>query len=143
MIAKAPKTGTAFIFSFIFAIYYFFTNSMIIISAMIAAAGIIMELIMMKGGYKNKIRATIAYVIFGLTIMMAPNVLIFLQKDAMIAGLLANGMTQEYIDSIFAVYSAKNIGIGIVLTIIGAVAGISIGYRILNRYFISGVMVEK
>ena len=28
----------------------------------------------------------------------------------MIAGLLANGMTQEYIDSIFAVYSAKNIG---------------------------------
>lgn len=54
MIAKAPKTGTAFIFSFIFAIYYFFTNSMIIISAMIAAAGIIMELIMMKGGYKNK-----------------------------------------------------------------------------------------
>ena len=93
--------------------------------------------------YKNKIRATIAYVIFGLTIMMAPNVLIFLQKDAMIAGLLANGMTQEYIDSIFAVYSAKNIGIGIVLTIIGAVAGISIGYRILNRYFISGGMVEK
>ena len=143
MIAKAPKTGTAFIFSFIFAIYYFFTNSMIIISAMIAAAGIIMELIMMKGGYKNKIRATIAYVIFGLTIMMAPNVLIFLQKDAMIAGLLANGMTQEYIDSIFAVYSAKNIGIGIVLTIIGAVAGISIGYRILNRYFISSGMVEK
>ncbi len=143
MIAKAPKTGTAFIFSFIFAIYYFFTNSMIIISAMIAAAGIIMELIMMKGGYKNKIRATIAYVIFGLTIMMAPNVLIFLQKDAMIAGLLANGMTQEYIDSIFAVYSAKNIGIGIVLTIIGAVAGISIGYRILNRYFISDGMVEK
>ena len=143
MIAKAPKTGTAFIFSFIFAIYYFFTNSMIIISAMIAAAGIIMELIMMKGGYKNKIRATIAYVIFGLTIMMAPNVLIFLQKDAMIAGLLANGMTQEYIDSIFAVYSAKNIGIGIVLTIIGAVAGILIGYRILNRYFISGGMVEK
>ena len=143
MIAKAPKIGTAFIFSFIFAIYYFFTNSMIIISAMIAAAGIIMELIMMKGGYKNKIRATIAYVIFGLTIMMAPIVLIFLQKDAMIAGLLANGMTQEYIDSIFAVYSAKNIGIGIVLTIIGAIAGISIGYRILNRYFISGGMVEK
>ena len=43
MIAKAPKTGTAFIFSFIFAIYYFFTNSMIIISAMIAAAGTIQE----------------------------------------------------------------------------------------------------
>lgn len=61
----------------------------------------------------------------------------------MIAGLLANGMTQEYIDSIFAVYSAKNIGIGIVLTILGAIIGTQVGYRILNKYFVSAGMVEK
>ena len=143
MIAKAPKLGTAFIFSFIFAVYYFFVNSMIIISAMIAGAGLVMELILWNNGYKNKIKATIAYALFGLTIMLAPNVLIFLQKDAMIAGLQANGLTQEYIDSIFAVYSAKNIGIGMLLTAIGSIAGTQIGYRVLNRYFISGGMVEK
>ncbi|EMB21766.1 MptD family putative ECF transporter S component [Treponema denticola] len=143
MIAKAPKLGTAFIFSFIFAVYYFFVNSMIIISAMIAGAGLVMELILWNNGYKNKIKATIAYTLFGLTIMLAPNVLIFLQKDAMIAGLQANGLTQEYIDSIFAVYSAKNIGIGMLLTAIGSIAGTQIGYRALNRYFISGGMVEK
>lgn len=80
MIAKAPKLGTAFIFSFIFAVYYFFVNSMIIISAMIAGAGLVMELILWNNGYKNKIKATIAYALFGLTIMLAPNVLIFLQK---------------------------------------------------------------
>ena len=143
MIAKAPKLGTAFIFSFIFAVYYFFVNSMIIISAMIAGAGLVMELILWNNGYKNKIKATIAYTLFGLTIMLAPNVLIFLQKDAMIAGLQANGLTQEYIDSIFAVYSAENIGIGMLLTAIGSIAGTQIGYRALNRYFISGGMVEK
>lgn len=143
MIAKAPKLGTAFIFSFIFAVYYFFVNSMIIISAMIAGAGLVMELILWNNGYKNKIKATIAYVLFGLTIMLAPNVLIFLQKDAMIAGLQANGLTQEYIDSIFAVYSAENIGIGMLLTAIGSIVGTQIGYRALNRYFISGGMVEK
>ncbi|EMB22624.1 MptD family putative ECF transporter S component [Treponema denticola] len=143
MIAKAPKLGTAFIFSFIFAVYYFFVNSMIIISAMIAGAGLVMELILWNNGYKNKIKATIAYALFGLTIMLAPNVLIFLQKDAMIAGLQANGLTQEYIDSIFAVYSAENIGIGMLLTAIGSIAGTQIGYRVLNRYFISGGMVEK
>lgn len=143
MIAKAPKLGTAFIFSFIFAVYYFFVNSMIIISAMIAGAGLVMELILWNNGYKNKIKATIAYVLFGLIIMLAPNVLIFLQKDAMIAGLQANGLTQEYIDSIFAVYSAENIGIGMLLTAIGSIAGTQIGYRALNRYFISGGMVEK
>ena len=143
MIAKAPKLGTAFICSFIFAVYYFFVNSMIIISAMIAGAGLVMELILWNNGYKNKIKATIAYALFGLTIMLAPNVLIFLQKDAMIAGLQANGLTQEYIDSIFAVYSAENIGIGMLLTAIGSIAGTQIGYRVLNRYFISGGMVEK
>nr|WP_315314229.1 MptD family putative ECF transporter S component [Treponema denticola] len=143
MIAKAPKLGTAFIFSFIFAVYYFFVNSMIIISAMIAGAGLVMELILWNDGYKNKIKATIAYALFGLIIMLAPNVLIFLQKDAMIAGLQANGLTQEYIDSIFAVYSAENIGIGMLLTAIGSIAGTQIGYRALNRYFISGGMVEK
>ena len=143
MIAKAPKLGTAFIFSFIFAVYYFFVNSMIIISAMIAGAGLVMELILWNNGYKNKIKATISYVLFGLIIMLAPNVLIFLQKDAMIAGLQANGLTQEYIDSIFAVYSAENIGIGMLLTAIGSIAGTQIGYRVLNRYFISGGMVEK
>ncbi|UTY24170.1 MptD family putative ECF transporter S component [Treponema denticola] len=143
MIAKAPKLGTAFIFSFIFAVYYFFVNSMIIISAMIAGAGLVMELILWNNGYKNKIKATIAYTLFGLIIMLAPNVLIFLQKDAMIAGLQANGLTQEYIDSIFAVYSAENIGIGMLLTAIGSIAGTQIGYRVLNRYFISGGMVEK
>lgn len=143
MIAKAPKLGTAFIFSFIFAVYYFFVNSMIIISAMIAGAGLVMELILWNNGYKNKIKATIAYALFGLIIMLASNVLIFLQKDAMIAGLQANGLTQEYIDSIFAVYSAENIGIGMLLTAIGSIAGTQIGYRVLNRYFISGGMVEK
>lgn len=61
----------------------------------------------------------------------------------MIAGLQANGLTQEYIDSIFAVYSAENIGIGMLLTAIGSIAGTQIGYRVLNRYFISGGMVEK
>lgn len=143
MIAKSPKMGTAFIFSFIFAVYYFFVNSMIAISAMIVGAGLVMELILLKNGYKNKVKVTVAYVLFGLTIMMAPNILILLQKDAMIAGLLANGLTQEYIDSIFAVYSAKNMIIGMTLTAIGGIAGTQIGYRVLNKYFVSSGIVEK
>lgn len=143
MIAKSPKTGTAFIFSFIFAVYYFFANSMIAISTMIVGVGIVMELILLKNGYKNKVKATIAYIIFGLTIMMAPNVIILLQKDTMIAGLLAQGVTQEYIDTMFAVYSAKNMGIGIILTTIGAIAGTQISYKVLNKYFVASGMVEK
>ncbi len=143
MIAKSPKIGTALIFSFIFAIYYFFTNSMIVISIIIVLAGIIMEIILLNDGYRNKVKATIAYMIFGVTIGMAPNVLILLQRDTTVATMLKQGITQEYIDSMFAVYNAKNIGIGIVLTIVGAIAGSQIGYKVLNKYFVSNGMVEN
>lgn len=143
MIAKSPKLGTAFVFSFIFAAYYFFVNSMLVISAMIVGAGLVMELILWKDGYKNKIKGSIAYVLFGLTIMLAPNILIFLQKDATVAMLLANGLTQEYIDSMFAVYSAKNIGIGMIMTTVGGILGTQIGYGVLNKYFVASGLVEK
>lgn len=143
MMAKSPKTGTAFTMSFIYAVYYFFMNSMIFISLMIVGSGLLMELILWKQGYKSKMRLTLAYILFGLTIMMAPNILILLQKDAVVAGLLANGLTQEYIDSMFAVYSAKNLIIGALITTLGAILGSQIGFRVLGKYFVAGGMVEE
>lgn len=143
MMAKSPKTGTAFTMSFIYAVYYFFMNSMIFISLMIVGAGLVMEVILWKQGYKSKLRLTLAYIIFGLTIMMAPNILILLQKDAVVAGLLANGLTQEYIDSMFSVYSAQNLIIGAVITTLGAILGSQIGFRVLGRYFVAGGIVEE
>lgn len=143
MMAKSPKTGTAFTMSFIYAVYYFFMNSMIFISLMIVGAGLVMEAILWKQGYKSKLRLTLAYIIFGLTIMMAPNILILLQKDAVVAGLLANGLTQEYIDSMFSVYSAQNLIIGAVITTLGAILGSQIGFRVLGRYFVAGGIVEE
>lgn len=143
MMAKSPKTGTAFTMSLIYAVYYFFMNSMIFISLMIVGAGLVMEAILWKQGYKSKLRLTLAYIIFGLTIMMAPNILILLQKDAVVAGLLANGLTQEYIDSMFSVYSAQNLIIGAVITTLGAILGSQIGFRVLGRYFVAGGIVEE
>lgn len=143
MMAKSPKTGTAFTMSLIYAVYYFFMNSMIFISLMIVGAGLVMEAILWKQGYKSKLRLTLAYIIFGLTIMMAPNILILLQKDAVVAGLLANGLTQEYIDSMFSVYSAQNLIIGAVITTLGAILGSQIGFRVLGRYFVVGGIVEE
>lgn len=143
MMAKSPKTGTAFTMSLIYAVYYFFMNSMVFISLMIVGAGLVMEVILWKQGYKSKLRLTLAYIIFGLTIMMAPNILILLQKDAVVAGLLANGLTQEYIDSMFSVYSAQNLIIGAVITTLGAILGSQIGFRVLGRYFVAGGIVEE
>ena len=143
MAAKAPRHGTLFIFSFLFAVYYFITNGMIIISLMITGIGVLQELLMIKGGYKSYIRLTASFALYGIGVLMAPVILIFFTWDQVLAALLANGLTQEYADSVLAVYSPLNIAIGITGTIIGAVLGCMIGYRMLNKHFKPAGLVES
>lgn len=144
MCAKAPRRGTMILFAFLFAVYYYFTNSMIVISLMIFAIGILMELIVLGDGYRNPARLSIALSIFGVGIMMSPVVLMFSSKTSLAETMLASGLTQEYIDSVFSVYSVTNILIGVVVTIIGAVTGCLLGYRLMKKHFApAGIVVEE
>ena len=143
MCAKAPRHGTQLLFSFLFAVYYYFTIGMILISLMIFAVGIVRELIMLKGGYRSPARLTAAYALFGVGVMLSPVVMIMTTKDQIVSSLLANGLTQEYADTMLSVYSVMNITIGIIVTIIGAVLGSVIGYRMLRKHFAPAGIVEK
>jgi energy-coupling factor transport system substrate-specific component len=142
MVAKAPRYGTQFIFSFLFAVYYFITNGMILISLMILVVGILRELLMLKDGYHSPVRLTVAYGLFGLGIMYAPIVLIAVTKEQVIAAVIANGFTREYAETMFAVYSPLNILIGTLLTMVGAVLGCLSGYRMLKKHFRPAGIVE-
>lgn len=135
MVAKAPRYGTQLLFSFLFAIYYFITNGVILISAIILGVGLVRELMMMKGGYKSPLRLAVSYSLFGLSVMYAPIVMMMTTKEQLIAQVIANGLTREYAESMFAVYSPANIAIGSSITIVGAVAGCLLGYRMLNKHF--------
>jgi energy-coupling factor transport system substrate-specific component len=142
MCAKAPRYGTQLLFSFLFAVYYYFTNGMILISLMVFGIGVIKELMMLKNGYRSPVRLTAAHAVFGVGVMMAPVVMIMATKEQMIATMLDSGLTQEYIDNVFSVYSAGNIAIGIVLAIAGAIFGCWIGYRMLRKHFAPAGIVE-
>lgn len=143
MIGKSPNQGTLLLYSFIFSIYFFFTNGMIAISMMTIALGLISEIILLGGGYRSKIKVTICYILFGVGVMLAPNILILMQKDTMVQTMLSSGLTQEYIDTMFSIYSLGNIGIGVVITIIGGIIGAAIGYKVLQKYFVSSGMVKE
>lgn len=142
MVSKAPRHGTHLIFTFLFAVYYFISNGMILISLIIFGIGVVMELLMLKGGYRSPVRLTLAYVVFGVGIMVAPIIMILTTRQSMIDIMLANGLTMEYAESMFAVYSPLNIFIGVVITIVCAVLGCLIGYRMLKKHFRPAGVVE-
>lgn len=142
VVAKAPRYGTQLLFSFLFAIYYFITNGVILISAIILGVGLVRELMMMKGGYKSPLRLAVSYSLFGLSVMYAPIVMMMTTKEQLIAQVIANGLTREYAESMFAVYSPANIAIGSIITVVGAVAGCLLGYRMLNKHFKPAGVVE-
>ena len=143
MCAKAPRRGTAVLFAFIFAVYYYFTNSMIIISLTLLAVGVVMELVLLGDGYKKPVRLTISYALFGLGVMLTPPILILVQKTSMVEMMLSNGLTQDYIDAMFAVYSGANLTIGILVTVVGSAIGCFIGYRLLKKHFAPAGIVDE
>lgn len=142
MVSKAPRYGTQLLFSFLFAVYYFITNGMLLISLMIFGLGVVRELMMLKGGYRSPVRLTLSYAVYGVGVMFAPIIMLMTTKDQMAATMLANGLTQEYVDNVFAVYSAPNILIGTAVTIAGAVLGCFLGYRMLKKHFMPAGIVE-
>jgi energy-coupling factor transport system substrate-specific component len=142
MCAKAPRYGAQLLFAFLFAVYYYFTNGMIFISLTVFGVGVIKELMMLKNGYRSPARLTAAHAVFGIGVMMAPVIMIMSTKEQMTAIMLGNGLTQEYIDNMFSVYSAANLAIGIFLTAVGAVLGCWIGYRMLRKHFAPAGLVE-
>ncbi len=142
-VAKAPRIGTHFLFAFLFSIYYLLTNGMPLIMVIILGIGIVSELLLLGGGYRKTIRLVIAYSLFGVSVMMAPVTLMLINHTSLEATMLASGLSQEYINNVFAVYSASNICIGALLAVVGAIAGCLIGRRLLKKHFMPAGIVDK
>jgi energy-coupling factor transport system substrate-specific component len=140
-VAKAPRIGTHFLFAFLFSIYYLITNGMPVISLIILGVGLISELLLLNGGYRKTGRIATAFSLFGVSVMMAPVTLMLISRTSLEATMIENGLPQEYIDSVFAVYSGTNICIGALLAIVGAVAGCLIGRKLLKKHFMPAGIV--
>lgn len=142
-VAKAPRIGTHFIFAFLFSIYYLLTNGMPLIMVIILGVGLISELLLLGSGYRKTARTAVAYSLFGVSVMMAPVTLMLINRVSLEATMLESGLTQEYVNNVFAVYSATNILLGALLAIVGAVAGCLIGRRLLKKHFMPAGIVDN
>lgn len=143
MVSKAPRFGVQLLHAALLAIYYFTTNGMILISLIIVGMGAIRELMMVKGGYHSPVRLTISYCLYGLSVLFGPIIMMLTTRQQMIDTLLESGLSMEYAEMAFAVYSPGNIAIAGVLTVVGAILGSVLGLRMLRKHFRPAGIVES
>lgn len=143
MCAKAPRRGTLLLMSVIIGLYVFLTSGFVVVAVIDVAAGVLMEIIVSgKDGYRNPVRLTIAYAVFGICWNVAPAAQILVAKESMIETFLAQGLTLEYIESTMSYYSVTNLALAVVSIAIGAVIGVAIGRRLLKKHFAPAGVVE-
>lgn len=136
MCAKAPRRGTLLIMGALVAVYVLLTTGYVVVSVVDVLAGIAMELIMLaKGGYRNRKLVTAAYVVFGVCWSTAPMIALLTTKESVMAQSLAMGLTEEYVNSVFSVYTPENVALAAVVTAVGALVGGLVGTRFLKKHF--------
>lgn len=142
MCAKSPYHGTLLLFCVIEAIYNYFTVGLILVAAVNVLTGVIMELVMLNGGYQSHKRPVIAYMVFAVGWIMAPAVSVLSTMASTTETLLASGFDQAYIDSVFGMYSAGNLILSCMIGILAAIAGYALGYKLLKKHFIPAGAVQ-
>ncbi len=103
-------------------------------------AAIIAEVVLKKGNYKSISNARWSYVAFNL---FASSIYLpmFIAKDSMIKSLIERGRTEEQINALFSYFPNWMFPVIVVLTLIGAYIGATIGIKVLNKHFKKAGMI--
>ena len=135
MISKAPKTGTNFLFFAVKALYTLIMGQ-VPTALVYLAGGVICELIIINGGYKNSLRAGIAFAAHSVIFGVGSFTPMFIGADAYAEQMLAAGLDQAMVDAMVYDLIAPNfIAISSVILIVAATAGVLIGLKMLKKHF--------
>ncbi len=136
IVAKSPKTGTILLFFFLTGAYYSFSTALPVPVIVISVLGILAEAFLYyKNGYKNKVKLTAVYCVYGLVMLVTPVITLNMRKAQTIDTMLSRGLSMEEIQQMFSVFSTQNILIAFVIGIICALLGSMLGFKFLNKYF--------
>ena len=135
---KAPRIGTCFVYSLVFALFYIIIG-VPVNAILFIAAGLIGELTMIHG-YGKKWRPLAHYIIHWLTYTYAATFQYLFMRDAAVQAFVSSGMEEAAaiaaVDSYAAVYTApQNILLFGACTIVAATLGYFIGTKVLRKHF--------
>ena len=131
---KAPYRGTILLFSALFAFPFLFMGTPIV-SVIFMLGGLLGELVFVNNNTRTKIKITISYAIFALSIGLGTYVPVLFTKEALLSNLVNQGVSQTIIDNYDTLYTAGPITIGCILTLIASIIGTMIGFKIFKKHF--------
>ena len=148
MIAKSRASGTLFTTNALFALFYLVVGNLHLFVFMLAA-GLICELVLLKGGYQSQRRQVIPYILLWLAVGLKNIFMFGLFRSAVLSSYLKTGMDETAakiaIDNAAATMLSVPLNLaGVAVTIIGGLAGFWLGKKAMKKYFIpAGVAADN
>ena len=139
---KVPKDRHTVIIPAIYGLYFLFTGSVyVFIFFMILA--VVNELIMLGGGYRNKIRSAVPHMLTWMLNAMGSTLTILLFRDSLVESYVAMGMDAASADAAIASLEGfwlapQNIAIALIAAAALSIAGYALGMKMLGKHFKPG-----
>lgn len=139
---KIKKAGMIFIQTIVITLAFVATGHGPWVLLTAVAAGLLGEAVLRKGRYKSVKYARLAYTvqsIYGLGNWLP----IYFARDAYIRQMLDMGYGEEYTQEMMSVLPNWTLPILVILTMLGAYIGCTIGIKMLKKHFVKAGMAEE
>lgn len=139
---KIKKAGMIFIQTIVITLAFVATGHGPWVLLTAVAAGLLGEAVLRKGRYKSVKYARLAYTvqsIYGLGNWLP----IYFARDAYIRQMLDMGYGEEYTQEMMSVLPNWTLPILVILAMLGAYIGCTIGIKMLKKHFVKAGMAEE
>ena len=139
---KIKKAGMIFIQTIVITLAFVATGHGPWVLLTAVAAGLLGEAVLRKGRYKSVKYARLAYTvqsIYGLGNWLP----IYFARDAYIRQMLDMGYGEEYTQKMMSVLPNWTLPILVILAMLGAYIGCTIGIKMLKKHFVKAGMAEE
>lgn len=135
MISKSSKKGTNLLFFGVKALYTLIMGQ-VPTAIVYLLGGVICELIVLNGGYRNALRAGIAFAVHNVIFGIGSFTPMFLGADSYAQQMLDSGMEQSAVNAmVYDLVAPDFVLISTVLLVVASALGMLIGVKTLKKHF--------
>lgn len=134
LLNKVPKFGAITIMGTVVGLFFLISGHFPLAFLPNMICALAADLIQYKTKLKENVRVLASYIVFSFG-LMGPILPLWFMKNAYIASLVARGKDETYIAGVFAHTSNVMLGLCALAVLIGAVAGLGIGSRLMEKHF--------
>jgi len=142
LLNKVPKFGAITIMGTVVGLFFLISGHFPLAFLPNMLCALVADLIQYKTKLKENVRVMASYIVFSFG-LMGPILPLWFMKNAYIDSLVAPGKNENYIAGVFAHTSNVMLGLCALAVLIGAVVGLGIGSRLMEKHFQPTIQSHK